>query len=601
LDNLTDTYNALSSLYKNPTESLRRAAASDHDKKLVAMHRRLHDLFLEEIRRGGWAEKNSLYFKILALLYEIDDYRGLKPSVETIITNEPAAEVGHFVVEQEAQDYATPRDATITDRESRSLWKAKVRCCVAAIETRRKSSHSKDLVQELGVLEDFVKKRLHKPRLPAWATLAFVRAAQARIARQDDFTYVRKKLLSVVKCLDRRAEEIISQLEELSKSATPQVKGSDWQRHIDDLVFIRQKHTLAILFNVGLANLQRGFLRTANFACQGARFEFRLTGQPFHRLFNELLLISIQRWQPPGKEKEKKLKVLKDDLERMIRTKLKPEGDTGNPRLYLYALRELAAIHIDCGEFDEAEQALLRMNNVASLGGQWKSRIAVLQSRALYNRWNNAPEESRDEAPLVAALSHSEAAFDHATGLKGGIQRYKDGGSLLAAIRGSERENVIDTAESLLTYGTVRLFLKNPDAAMVSAQAVISLCQDDNPRLLAMGHLVAAEAHIQKEFIMAAREHLESAKELESRIDHKYVGDRRRAVEILLSKTLEFGGCDTFEDAEEQLLGWYIRRYSTMKTINMIADEIGVDRRRLKKYLEDLDESSPYYDLKKLL
>ena len=286
----------------------------------------------------------------------------------------------------------------------------------------------------------------------------------------------------------------------------------------------------------------------------------------------------------------------------MIRNKLDPEGGAGNPKLYLYALRELAAIHIDCNELDEAKQALAKMNGVEQLGDQWRSRIGVLAARALYRCWRNTPEEARDEGQLREALSHSEAAFDTATGLKGGISRkYKDAESLLAAIHGSENENVIDTVESLLTYGTVRLFMKEPHAAMVSADAVIELCQDDNPRLLAMGHLVAAEAHIQNEFTIAARDHLEKAKELETRIDHKYVGDRRRAVEILMSKNLEFGGCNGFKEAKEQLLWWYIRRYSTMKSLHKVAEEIDVDDRWLKTQLKKLKESSPYYDLRKLL
>ncbi len=36
----------------------------------------------------------------------------------------------------------------------------------------------------------------------------------------------------------------------------------------DDLLFIRRKQTLSIFFNVALAAFQRGFLKTANQACQ---------------------------------------------------------------------------------------------------------------------------------------------------------------------------------------------------------------------------------------------------------------------------------------------------------------------------------------------
>jgi tetratricopeptide (TPR) repeat protein len=596
-----ETYASLLSLYKNPTGPPGRAAASDRDKELAARRSRLLGLFLEEEKKGSWAEKPALYFKILALLYEVDDYCGLTPFVESIILNEPSSRIGHFEAELKCYDSADQRAARaagITNLESRSLWKAKVLCCVAAIEARRKVSHSKDLLTELNALEGFVKKRLHRPPArPAWTTLAFVRAAQARVARQGDFSYVRGRLLSVIECLDERAEEIIKQLDGPPESGQSATK----RELMDDLVLIRQKHTLAVLFNVGLANLQRGFLRTANFACQAARFEFRLTGHSFHRLFNDLLLISIKRGRLPRREKKKELEALIGQLEKIIREKLNPESGVSNPKLYLYALRDLAAIQIDCGEFEEAQKTLVKMKDIRSLGRQWASRINVLNARALYRQWDNTPKELRDEGPLRTALSRSEEAFDSATGLKGGIRKYKEAGKLLAAIRGSESENLIDTVESLVTYGTVQLFLSNPDAAMISAGAVIELCKDDNPRLLAMGHLVAAEAHLQDEFILAAREHLASARKLESRIDHVYVRERRVAVERSMSRTLEFGACESFKEAEKQLLGWYILRYSSVKSVNKVASEIGVHPRTLKKYLKNLEDTSPYSDLKKLL
>jgi hypothetical protein len=256
----------------------------------------------------------------------------------------------------------------------------------------------------------------------------------------------------------------------------------------------------------------------------------------------------------------------------------------------------LAVIQLHCDEFEEAQHTLALMENVESLARQWRSRICVLRARAIYRRWRRSPQEAGGEAPLLLALAHSEDAFEQATGLKGGVSTYRDAKSLLKSIRDADREDLDDTMESLITYGTVQLFLGNPDAAVTSGEAVIALAGNDNPRLRAMGHLVLAEAFLQDDFTLKAGEHLAAAKGLESQIDHKYVADRRMAVEKEMSRKLVFTGGKTFKEAKEHLLGWHILHHSSRVSIKQIDQEIKAGRGKITSYLRELDESSPFYD-----
>ena len=471
---LTAAYYNLSSLYKNPTRRLRGMAASDEDEELAARHAGLLALF-EDFDWDASDERPALYFKVLALLYEVDDYRGVSPSVERAILDAPTASVEHFNTWREGGDLSA---ADFSDRDVRTLWKAKVLCCVASVESRRKSSESGALLRELNVLEEFVDKKLHRPgeSLPAWTTLAFVRTAQARVARQGEaYTYVRDKLLSVVGCLDERAAEIIEKLSALTEglavlrrsdkqtkrgeSEKAELQG-DIRALEDDLGFIRQKHTLTVLFSFGLDNLQRGFLDGANHACQAARPLFRLHGHTYHRLFNELLMIAIKRARTSSKQKQDFL-ALERELVREILPRLEPRGVLGNPKLYVYGLRELAVVQHACGKSAELKATLRKMEQVTPLGPQWKSRISILHSRASYGAWRQTPDfKGRKPDLLIAALNHSEAAFRHATGGNGGIGNHADAESLLDFVKGTGSRNLSDTAESLIAYGTVQLFLK---------------------------------------------------------------------------------------------------------------------------------------------
>jgi hypothetical protein len=627
---LTEAYIQLSSLYKNPTRHLRGMAASAQDAELVGRHAELLALF-KAVEWGRRAKKSPLYFKVLALLYEVDDYRGMTPSVEPLILKESTASLGHFDARSGADRPGDSRETDFSDPDVRALWKAKVLCCVAAVESKRKSSDADALLHDLNILEAFVHEKLHRPgeALPAWTTLALVRHAQARVARQgEDYTYVRDKLLSVVECLDARAAELIEKLSALVEKSSARRRGKDTRRVEDairepgdelagledDLVFIRQKQTLAILFSVGLDNLQRGFLDSANHACQAARFQFRLHGHTYHRLFNELLMVSIKRARTSTKNKDDFLP-LEAELERKILPHLEPKGAAGNPKLYVYGLRELAVVQHACGKSAEMRATLRKMEKVKPLGPQWKSRISILHSRALYGGWRHSSAEitGEDRGPLLDALNHSEIAFNHATGGKEGIASHRDAPRLLSFIKGSGSRNLIDTMEGLLTYGTVQLFFKKYfDAvgkpvksagavkeAMKSAEAVIELSGADNPRLLAMGHLVLADAYRESDLIVEARQHLEFAKTLEARIEHRYVKDRRKAIEkkIQTTLTLYHKDCGHINQAVDKVFGWYIGNCKDKSSTNKIAAQLGIGSQRLEAYIERQGPSSPYYDL----
>jgi hypothetical protein len=605
--NLTKTYYELSSLYKNPTRPLRGMAASNQgtelDTNLANKHRELLQLFRQN-NWGGEMEKPTLYFKILSLLYEVDDYRGVSSAVKDLILIEHSALIEQFTLRVKRHKSVMHRKLDFKNPVVRSLWKAKVLCCVAAIESRRKSSQSAVLLSELSDLEEYIKQNLHDPEdgLPAWTTLAFVLAAQARIARQSQmFSYMREKLLSVVQCLDQRAAEIIENLSALYEAKKTKEVESEIEKLIDNLVFIKRKQTLSTSFNVGLAELQRGSLRIAAYACQAAQLEFRLHGHLFHRLFNELIMLSIKRAQISKKNVSEFLE-LKDQLERCILPLLKPEGHAGNPKLYLYGLRELAVIQYYRGEYDDMLGTLNRMEHVGPSGPQWDSRISNLRARAHWRIWVKKP---RDIRLLQTALNYSEAAFQQASGLDIGIDSHSDTESLLNRIESSERRSLIDTLESLITYSDIQMGRNNVPESIKSATAVIELCKNDNPRLLAMGHLVMAEAHSKARQFIEANQHLASAKILERQIDHKYVAERIRAVEKSESmmKLLDLSDCakTDFEKAKDLLLGWFIEHRTSMKSVKSVADELDLNRKTIQDYLTRLalpeNQNSPFRHL----
>lgn len=258
-------------------------------------------------------------------------------------------------------------------------------------------------MDELNVLEAFVETNLHKPEigLPSWTMLAFVRAAQARVARQNQaYDYVQEKLLNVVQCLDERAAEIIEKLTALERSVkrTKEQQG-EIETLADDLIFIRQKQTLASLFNVGLANLQRGFLDSADYACHAARLQFRLHGQFLHRMYNELVMLSIKRARLSTDDDEE-LCALKGDLERDILPLLKPTGGTGNPKLYLYGLREMAVIQSSCGETDEMLETLKAMEGVGPLS----PRASASSAHVTVTTTGGVPWKSQATTPYCTRL-----------------------------------------------------------------------------------------------------------------------------------------------------------------------------------------------------
>jgi hypothetical protein len=606
-DDLAEPYYELSALYKNPTKLLNGKAAANCDAQLAAAHKRLLERFEEGRAARAGLKKDALYYKALALLYEVDDYRGVPSFVGDLIKKEwrsILSELKRLDAADKRSEEAVRRAPNFKSPKIRSLWSAKVLCGVAAVEVRRKSSPLDALLAELAALEAFVEDSLHVVR-PAWTMLAFVRAAQARVARQNQqYNYVQETLLSVVHCLDERAAEIIKELTPLEALAE---KTKEQEEEIealtDDLMFIMQKQTLSSLFNVGLANLQRGFLDSADYACQAARLQFRRHGQFLHRMYNELAILSIKRART-STDNKKELCDLRDELAQVIPL-LKPTEDSGNPKLYLYALREMAVLQLLCGETEKILETLETMGGSKYLSSQWHSRINILRARYCYRRWNNSDENSRDDDLLEEALAHSEAAFKDATGLREGIESQPDTKELLDRIRRSGNKSLLDTIESLVTYGTVQNFLLNHSEAIKSARAVVELSMSDNPRLLAMGYLVLAEAYLLQDSYIEAHRHLASAKSLESQIDHKYVEDRRVAVEKKMPEYLDLTGCKSIEQAEELLKGWFIDRRSRKTNVNQVAEELGWDWRTVNSYLNKLSKPenrhSPFRHLLKIL
>lgn len=115
-----------------------------------------------------------------------------------------------------------------------------------------------------------------------------------------------------------------------------------------------------------------------------------------------------------------------------------------------------------------------------------------------------------------------------------------------------------------------------------------------------MGHLVMAEALVDSRRFVAAQRHLVTAKTLGSQIEHRYVEDRRAAVETLMPEILVLGDLKTKElsKAEDRVLGWFIEHRTSKTSINQVAEELGIDRKRVKAYLVRLasseNEHSPY-------
>ncbi|HEV7474346.1 MAG TPA: hypothetical protein VGN90_09865 [Pyrinomonadaceae bacterium] len=610
---ISDAYRQLSSLYKNPTRNTNSGcvdglAADNVNERLMQEHRALLNLFNRE--RQEIARKDpALYYKILALLYEVDDYCGVRSSVREFIVAEYRNLIEKFAQNPDDEGNRPLERINFTNAKIRSRLKAMIRCCVAAIESRRREDDLDDLSGKLNILEDFLNRNLHRPGdLPAWTTLAFVQSAQARLARQaQDYEQAHRKLLREVDSLNQRAAEIVDCLFVLNKVSNP----SDEQRNEieglkDDLVFIRRKQTLSSFFNAGLAAFQRGFLRSARQACEAASLQFRLHGQFFHQVFNDLVILSIKRART-SKEQQDSFRALKDDLEQAILPRLNPVTGVGNPKLYLYAMRELAVLQYYCKETDKMAGTLDQMDDLMDKYGlvseQWKSRISIQRSRAFWRDWVHQKERHK----LKAALKHAQDAFSFGCGVYEKISTYRNARALRAAIERSKKISLIDTIESLINYGSIQASAKQFAEAIKSADAVIQLAGDDNPRLCAMGHLVRAEAHTANAQVAEAQQDLAHARVLEKRVDHRYVGDRRRlverAIEERLPQTLFLGDLnkEDFRKATNRLLGWFIETHSKKGTKNDVARTLDVSRTRIDSYLEYLkkpeNESEPYHHL----
>lgn len=606
---ISDAYQQLSKLYKNPTRNgdfrpVDGIAASNVNGELITRYRTLLKLFSQQQALLLESDK-VLYYKILALLYEIDDYRGVEFPHRTLIVNEGRNLIRGFVNKPNREGNRPFDRFDFTESRLRSEVKAKIRCCVAAIESRRREEDVDELTRELNTLQRFINDNLHRPpKQPAWTTLAFVLSAQARLARQsENHEESQHKLLEEVRCLNQRAAEIVNRLsnkaeaERLNEEAIEDLK--------DDLVFIRRKQTLSSFFNVGLAAFQRGFLKTANQACQSARLQFRLHGQFFHEVFNELIILSIKRART-SRGQQHKFEDLKRELEQDILPCLDPDTGAGNPKLFFYGLRELAVLQYYCEESDMMIDTLDRMDDLMKRQkrkrNQWKSRVSNQRARAFWRNW----VREQDCLEPESALKHAQDAFTFASNLTEKISEYRDARALRSAIERSKRISLIDTIESLVTYGSIQASAKQFAEAIKSANAVIQLARENNPRLCAMGYLIRGEAYIGNGQLVEARQDIKNATDLEKRIDHRYVGDRRRFVQRLIenSSPLEFffrglEAKDFKKKGTNRLLGWFIETYSKKKNRNEVSKAVGVSRDRLDKYRTYLEnnESEPYQHL----
>jgi len=229
---------------------------------------------------------------------------------------------------------------------------------------------------------------------------------------------------------------------------------------------------------------------------------------------------------------------------------------------------------------------------------QWKSRVSNQRARVLWRIWIRQQDSSEPKA----ALDHAQDAFEFASGLTDKISDFATPKALSNAIERSKKKSLIDTIESLITYGTIRASAKQFTEAIKSANAVIHLAGEENPRLWAMGYLVRAEAYIGNGQLVEARQDIEKATVLEQQIDHRYVGDRRRLVQRAISP-MEFFFSELeakdFDKATYRLLGWFIETHSRKRNQNEIYKSTGISRSLLKSYLKFLIENTdePYRHL----
>lgn len=614
---ISNAYEQLSSLYKNPTRRensrvIDGVAAPNVNDELIRRQEALRDLF-DEHQKTLLERDESLYYKILALLFELDVYRGEESPFQSLIVDRCERLIKDFA--NQPRNGNRPFDRVdFTKPRVRSELKAKLRCCVAAIESRRRQDDLDELARDLTTLEQFIKNNLEQPNLPAWTTLAFVLSAQARLARQaQDHKESQRKLLEEVRCLNNRATEIVERLFELSTAkGLTEAQAKEIEDLKDDLVFIRRKQTLSSFFNVGLAAFQRGFLKTANHACQSARLQFRLHGQFFQQVFNDLILLSIKRARTSRGEFDK-FRALKVELKDELLPRLNPDSGVRNPKLYLYGLRELAVLQYYCKETKQMIETLDLMDtlirSMEKLGPerkQWKSRVSNQRARALWRIWIHQQDRLEPES----ALKHAHDAFTSASNLNEKVSDFRNTKALVGAIERSKNKSLIDTIESLVTYGSIQASAKQFAEAIKSADAVIHLAGEDNPRLWAMGYLVRAEAYAGNGKIMEARQDVEKATALEKRIDHRYVRDRRELVQKAIESLspLEFffsklEAKDFKKKGKYRLLGWFIETHSKKKNQNEIHKSIGVSHTLLKDYREYLikNPSEPYRHLIQVL
>ena len=142
------------------------------------------------------------------------------------------------------------------------------------------------------------------------------------------------------------------------------------------------------------------------------------------------------------------------------------------------------------------------------------------------------------------------------------------------------------------------MILNNSDEAIKAATVALELSRKNNQRLLAMSHLVLAEANCQNRSFVEAQRHLADAKLLEKQIDHRYVQDRREAVEDLMRDFYDLRG-RSFKEAEKDLMGWFIEHRTSKENVTQVAAALEIDPGTVKRYLKKLPSTSEFHHLVK--
>jgi tetratricopeptide (TPR) repeat protein len=587
-DDLFEIYKALSALYKNPTKRSGGYEATDADTPLRELLEQLYCTF-ELARKTIRQSDNALYCKVLSLLFEVEDYLGNQPRVAKFVLDE-YENIRRIIKRKEVKESET------VDRHIRSLWKARIRCSLAALEIRRRQKGLRLIEEELNELESFCRASgLHRPELPAWTTLSLISVNYAKIAReQHNYELAKAKFNEATEYLYFRLCEILNDIallrQRINSSPDEALKCKEELETLnDDLVFIKQKQTLASLFNLGLTSLQRGHLKRALHSCTAARLEFKLHGHYFHQLFNELLLLSIERGLTSPSQQEKFVAIEKK-LQELVPLFQPIRRGTGHPKFYRYVLYELSIVQYYCNKMTDAERTLQIIEKLVDINDKWKSRIALVRSHIKRQQW----KEKKQAKLLDESFQWASHAIEYAN-------------------RGGATEN---EADAWLAKGRVYVYRHELTEARESAETALTLLNDiDNPKLKAMAYLVLARVCLVQYNWEQADMWLSKVNQLKPQVDHSYVIDKyddlHRELNEFFKNFIIKTGRKTYNlfHEQEKMLGWMIMQvYHPDATISDIARSLqlkdihGQDKRHIiREFIIRNAENKEYKHLVVLL